>query len=344
MEQLAGSTNPAAHRTAAGPSLVVRDLSGPGAIIDHSGDLVREVVVTGSAGFIGGHLVDQLVRSGYSVVGIDRAPTTARVGLRTVVADLLDENDDVQTALRVADAVFHLAARSGVRDPHPKVDAWRRRDNVEATRRVLALVPLATPLIVTSSSSVYGGARHGRPSRETDRPHPLGGYARSKLAVECLCRRRLRDGGSVVVCRPFTVVGENQRPDMAVASWIGAVRRDEPMEIFGPLPRRRDLTDVRDVADCLVTIAEGTARGTVNIGTGTSHDVRDIATAVAHALGRQPLMRLRTGPPDDPQHTVADTVALVAATDRPLQTDLTDVISRQIRATAHPVADVGGVA
>lgn len=305
---------------------------------------MRYVVVTGSAGFIGRHLVDRLVQGGYAVVGIDRVPTATRRGLDTLTADLLDENAEVRDALRTADAVFHLAGCAGVRDPRPDAEDVRRRDNVEATRKVLALVSPSVPLVVTSSSSVYGGSRQGRPSRETDRPHPLGGYVRSKLAVERLCRRRLRVRGAIVICRPFSVVGEHQRPDMAVASWIAALRRDEPMRLFGPLPRRRDLTDVRDVADCLVVLAERGAVGTVNIGTGSSHDIRDIACTVARVLGREPLIHLRPGSADDPQDTVADTTALTAATGRSLRTDLTEVVLRQVMAAAETSACSGDVA
>lgn len=333
------------HSDRSRPFVAVRDADvRRAAVVDLSGGYVRYVVVTGSAGFIGRHLVDRLVQGGYAVVGIDRVPTATRHGLDTMTADLLDENAEVKGALRTADAVFHLAGCAGVRDPRPDAEDVRRRDNVEATRKVLALVPPSVPLVVTSSSSVYGGSRQGRPSRETDRPHPLGGYARSKLAVERLCRRRLRVRGAIMICRPFSVVGEHQRPDMAVASWIAALRRDEPMHLFGPLPRRRDLTDVRDVADCLVVLAERGAVGTVNIGTGSSHDIRDIACTVARVLGREPLIHLRPGSPDDPQDTVADTTALTAATGRSLRTDLTDVVLRQVMAAAETSACSGDVA
>lgn len=294
---------------------------------------VAEVVVTGSAGFIGQHLIERLLVSGHRVVGIDRRPAQPRAGLTLVLADLLDPVDAVQEPLRAADLVFHLAARSGVRDRHPMADALRERDTVSTAMRVLDLVPAATPLVVTSSSSVYGGSPHGMPCRERDRLRPIGGYGRSKLAVERWCARRAAIGGAVTVCRPFTVVGEGQRPDMAVALWINALRRDEPMELFGPSARKRDLTDVRDVADCLVQLAERGVSGTVNIGTGIAHTVHDIAATAARVMGRPPRFEVRPAPSDDPLENIADTTTLSQVIGRSLHTDLTDVIARQVAAT-----------
>jgi nucleoside-diphosphate-sugar epimerase len=159
------------------------------------------VVVTGAAGFLGRALVADLAADGVPVVavdrrampadpalaalpmaaappgdlGIDRRPAGLPVGVRQVRADLLGGDPAVADALRTADAVFHLAGRAGVRQAGPAAEAARIRDNVAATAAVLRLVPPATPVVVTSSSSVYGGAS-GRPSREDDPLRPLGGY------------------------------------------------------------------------------------------------------------------------------------------------------------------------
>jgi len=177
------------------------------------------VVVTGAAGFLGRHLVQRLAGQGERVVVIDRRPAlpAAAAGL---VADLADPPDDVVTALREADAVFHLPGRPGVRDPcqPADLDRLRHRDNVTAAIPVLTHTPAHAPVVVTSSSSVYGGSPPGRGSREGDPLRPCGGYARSKTLLEALCQGRARRGGLVAVARPFTVAGEGQRPDMALAA------------------------------------------------------------------------------------------------------------------------------
>jgi len=153
------------------------------------------VVVTGSSGFIGAHLVAALTAAGQEVVAIDRRPAAAADHVVEIVADLLDIDDAVETALRTSDAVFHLAGCPGVRDDAPDVAHRRWRDNVLATERVLAAVPLRTPLVVTSSSSVYGGAL-SRGCREADALRPQGGYAASKVAAERRCAARMATGGA----------------------------------------------------------------------------------------------------------------------------------------------------
>jgi nucleoside-diphosphate-sugar epimerase len=98
---------------------------------------------------------------------------------------------------------------------------------VLAAERVLQRVPDHVPVVVTSSSAVYGGSRDGRACHEDDPLRPVGGYARSKAALEARCHARAARGGLV------TVAGERQRPDMAIAQWIQAVRAGRPMRILG---------------------------------------------------------------------------------------------------------------
>lgn len=284
------------------------------------------VVVTGSTGFLGGAVVRELLRAGYDCLGIDRRPgdTTA------VVADLLAGDPAVATALRAADGVIHLAGRAGVRDPAPDIALARQRDNVQTTARVLDLVPTDRPLVVTSSSSVYGGA-HGRPCRETDPVHPRGGYARSKVAVERLCAAR---GGAITVARPFTVVGEGQRADMALARWARQVRSGDPLTVLGSPERTRDLTDVRTTAAVLVRLLELGRRTTVNIASGRPRSLGDLIGALGRALELEPAIMVRPATGEEPADTHAD-VRLLQLLVGPLPPlDLDDVVARAVGAPA----------
>lgn len=300
-------------------------------------------VVTGAAGFVGRVLVARLVAAGETVVGIDRAdPYLFGAGqphhaVTALTADLLDADDRVGAALAGADVVFHLAGCPGVRDPRPDIDAVRQRDNVLATAAVLAAVPLTTPLVVASSSSVYGGARPGGPNRETDPLRPRGGYARSKRSVEWLCADRLAAGGLVVVARPFTVVGEGQRPDMALARWIAAARAGAELQLFGSPARTRDLTDVRQAADALIALAGCGARGPVNVGTGVGHSLSAMAAAVGRALGVRPRTRCHPADPAEVADTLADTTRLRRLIGWVPRTDLDEVVARQVAAGAELV-------
>lgn len=289
-------------------------------------------VVTGGAGFIGRVLLEELGRCG-PVISVDREPVAQSESVTAITADLLDEVPQVQKALAEAKVVYHLAGCPDVRDPRPDADERRHRDNVQATAAVLRVVPPDVPLVVTSSSSVYGGTAAGRGCRETDRPQPRGGYARSKLAVERLCEQRLQAGGLVCVARPFTVAGEGQRPGMAVSRWIAAVRAGRPLPLYGSPRRSRDITDVRDAARALVGLGAAGARGLVNIGTGVGHSIEVIATAVCTALGVPPRFVVESGHPAEVEHTLADTTRLRGLIGWVPRTDLADLVARQVEAT-----------
>lgn len=290
-------------------------------------------VVTGAAGFIGQALLDILVQRG-PVVAIDRRPLVPPLGVRDVRADLLDHEPVVSSALERAEVVYHLAGCPDVRDPRPDAERHRYRDNVLATAAVLARVPLDVPLVVTSSSSVYGGSRDGRPSAEQDRLRPRGGYARSKLLVERLCDGRLQAGGLVTVVRPFTVAGEGQRPGMALAQWITAALAGQPLRLFGDPERSRDITDVRDAVRALVDLADRRVRGVVNVGTGVGRTLRELATAVCAAVGAEPHTVLHQPHPAEVTHTLADTRRLRRLIGWVPHTDLDALITRQVASHA----------
>jgi len=295
-------------------------------------------VVTGAAGFLGRSLVALLLARGEPVVAVDRRPVEPRPGLTPLTADLADPDEPVRAALAAADRVFHLAGLPGVRDRCPP--AARHRDNVLATEQVLAAVPARTPLVFTSSSSVYGGSDCGRASAERDPVRPRGDYARSKVAAEVRCRSRLAAGGQVVVARPFTVAGPHQRPDMALARWIEAATTGRPVRILGSPDRTRDVTDVGQVARALVALADQEVRGTVNIGTGAGHSLAALVAAVAAALDVEVRTELAPAHPAEVRDTLADPARLRRLIGWVPQTDLPALVARQV-AAARPPALVG---
>lgn len=289
-------------------------------------------VVTGASGFIGRALVDALAGRG-PTVAIDRRPASHRPGVTSLTADLLDHDPAVFAALTSASAVYHLAGCPAVRDPRPDAEQHRHRDNVLATAAVLAAVPRGTPLLVTSSSSVYGGSRNGQPSTEGDRLRPRGGYAHSKLLVERLCDARLQAGGRVCVVRPFTVAGEGQRPGMAIAEWIEAARSGRPLPVFGSPERTRDIVDVRDLVRALADLADARAVGVVNVGTGVGRTLRDLIAAVCSAVGVEPNTAVHPPHPAEAAHTLADTTKLSKLIGWLPRTDLPALVARQVAAT-----------
>lgn len=310
------------------------------------------IVVTGASGFIGGTLLAALAESGRDVISLDRRPLPkgrpSRAHLRT---ELTHPSDAALDALHEAEAVLHLAGCPGVRDNGPEVARRRQRDNVDATRAVLAASRLHTPVVVVSSSSVYGGAtvlpraeagqgddggQGVRGCRESDTLRARGGYAASKIVAEEVCRERAAAGGHVLIARPFTVLGEGQRADMAVARWAHEARGRGSITVLGSPQRTRDFTDVRGVARALIAVIESGASGTVNVGTGQGHSLADLAAAVSAAVGVRPELRVVPAAGAEVAHTLADTDRLRALIGFVPHTDLIDVVARSVASLETP--------
>lgn len=290
-----------------------------------------KALVTGSSGFIGSRLVDELVSAGAEVVGLDRRPRPADPA-RFVPMDLAEADclPELRRWARWAEVVIHLAGEAGVRSRAPDIARRRRRNIIEAARMVLAASPPHRRLVAVSSSSVYGGARTegGRvlASREGDRPAPAGGYARRKLEMEHLFRT---SGRPVAIARPFTVIGEGQRPDMALSMWMEAVRRGRPLRVFGSLERTRDVTDVRLTAAALARIAQTGETGVFNLGGGRGRTLREMIEAVFSALGADSPVIVEPAPPEEAVHTLADVTRAVRVLGVDLTTDLEAAARRQ---------------
>lgn len=266
------------------------------------------VLVTGAAGFIGSHLVDRLLESGYEVVGVDcftgnyprwrklenLALARRSVGFRLVEGDLLDL--DLQGLLRGSDGVAHLAGEPGVRASWGQNFALYLERNVRATERLLeaAWREGVEPFVYASSSSVYG-PDGGEPVIENYPQRPASPYAVSKLAAEELVGLYARERGlAATVLRYFTVYGPRQRPEMALARFISAAVEGRSVEVFGDGEQTREMTYVSDVVDATVTALEQgrqmTPRTTprmYNVGGGTRTTVNGMIDAVRRVTGER---------------------------------------------------------
>lgn len=292
------------------------------------------VVVTGSAGFVGRAVVARLLAAGREVVGIDRrgGVPSGLPGHQELHADLLGSDGVAAAAIREASGIIHLAGCPGVRDSRSDVAWHRHRDNVLATAAVLGAAGRRITVVAATSSSIYGGSVGGRACTETDALRPRGGYAASKALSEALCRDHNESGGRVVIARPFTVAGEGQRSDMALAIWIEAARSGRPLRILGGPERTRDVTDVRDAARALVALLDADEPGPVNVGTGVPIRLDAMVEAIARVLDVEVRTRVEPAGPEEVADTRADTRRLANLVGFVPETDLTDVVARQIAA------------
>ncbi|RAG86232.1 hypothetical protein DN069_07705 [Streptacidiphilus pinicola] len=282
----------------------------------------RLALVTGAGGFIGSHLVDELLARGWRVRAVDRrSPSGDSLAARNLAHAIGSprfafEHVDVAgphlgELLAEVDAVFHLAAATGVRGSWGKNFASYVQDNITATHQLIEQCERAgvPRLVVASSSSVYGGAAGGA-SSESGAVRPLSPYGVSKLAAEqlALAYAARRDAATqVVALRFFTVYGPRQREDMAIARMLNAVRTGRAMRLYGDGSQRRNFTYVSDVVAALVRAEHTALTGrAVNVAGPATLSVRELLELVAEVTGRSvPFVEVaaRSG---DPEATEAD--------------------------------------
>lgn len=249
-------------------------------------------LVSGSAGFIGTHLVKALVAQGAEVVGVDHRAITDD-HYNGYLQDFLSH----QSGLAGFTHVFHLAGVPGVRGSWD-TPSFRHRyteHNIALTQRLLHVAisePHPPRVVYASSSSVIGNG-----------DGPISPYGVSKKAGEDLMRVYALRGVHTVSLRYFTVYGPGQRPDMAFRRWIDAALKGEPLVIYGDGQQTRSFTFVDDVIDATIraATADVPAGSVFDVGGPEPHTILE-AIGVLSNLTNQPNLRLDFQPeqPGDP--------------------------------------------
>jgi len=275
-------------------------------------------LVTGGAGFIGGHIVRRLLEMGHEVRVLDNFSTGRRENLDEIASQIeLVEGDicDQATAERCVkgvDGVFHLAARASV-PRSVEFPAESNHANVTGTLTMLiAARDAGVRRFVYSASSAAYGETPELPKIETMAPQPLSPYAVSKLAAEqyCTCFSHVY-GLETVSLRYFNVFGPRQDPNSAYAAVIPAfvshMVRGEPPTIFGDGEQSRDFCFVENVvnANMLAFGAEKLAGETVNIACAERTTLNQIIELINGHLGTG-IKPVYTEPrPGDVRHSLA---------------------------------------
>lgn len=300
----------------------------------------RRALVTGSAGFIGFHLAQRLLREGWLVTGVDGMTDYYDVRLKRARLDILRQSnafncheimleDDAALARAFdearPDVVVHLAAQAGVRysleNPRAYVDS-----NLTGTFNVMEGVRRTMPVhfLTASTSSVYG-ANSVMPFRETDRTdHPLTLYAATKRANEAMAHSYAHLWGiPTTAFRFFTVYGPWGRPDMALFKFVRGIVDGTPIDIYGEGEMRRDFTYVDDLVEGIVRlIATPPVAGApvdpvidslspaapfrvVNIGGGQPVGLLEFIQVIEAELGTQAIRNMMPMQKGDVRETVA---------------------------------------
>ena len=233
-------------------------------------NLYMNILVTGSAGFIGGHLVERLRSLGHSVVGVDLLPGDYQFDICNKVSlDRLFEKE-------CPDLVFHLSANTNVplsvKDP---------LFDFRSLQGALNVIDKRVPLIFTSSSFVYGNTPN-RPTREVEPFHLSAPYGIVKHTIE---QYLAFYGFPHVIVRPATVYGPRQVKG-AMADYIDKILEGGSAEIYGE--KTRDYIYVSDVVDALILLMEHLDGEVYNIGTGVETSLNRLYEMLG---GRTPILK-----------------------------------------------------
>jgi UDP-glucose 4-epimerase len=287
---------------------------------------MRRAVVTGGAGFIGSHLVPELLGRGVSVLVLDNFAVGRKEhvsgwsnqGHCEVVAADIRKVEDLEVIKRFEpDVVFHLAALHFI--PYCKAHPQETLDvNVLGTDLLLRLLrnlPLGA-LVFASSAAIYGFS--DEPHSEESPPRPVDVYGLSKQQGEGLVWSfsQERPDVRVVTSRLFNVYGPRETNPHVLPYVMELMKAGEQRIELGNTWPKRDLLFARDAAEALVLLASGPAGSNVfNLGTGIGTTVED-AIADIRAISGLPLVidRIPERMREDDGHLVSDSSKIKAAT------------------------------
>ena len=281
------------------------------------------ILVTGGAGFIGSHLVEKLLADGHRVAILDDFndfydPQIKRANISAVAKEIAVHDVDLRDGDKVAkmfrnekfDAIFHLAARAGVR-PSIQQPQLYYDTNVAGTLHLLesARTSGVERFIFVSSSSVYGAAKKVSFSEEEHLTQTLSPYAATKIAGEFLCSTyshlyKMR----IVALRYFTVYGARQRPDLAIHQFTRKIHAGEPIDQFGDGTTRRDYTFIDDIIQGTMAALkyDGPTFDVFNLGENDTIQLWDLIAAIEKTLGKKAKINRLPEQPGDMPLTCAD--------------------------------------
>ena len=255
----------------------------------------KRALVTGGAGFIGGHLCRGLLDAGVEVVVLDNLRTGRLSNLEDLpvrlVRGCITDRAAVREAVAGCEAVFHLAALVSVPESMERVHDCVSL-NVTGLLTVLeeAAAAGARKLVLSSSAAIYGDDPEV-PKREDMRPAPKSPYAITKLDGEYYCALFTATGRLETAClRYFNVFGPRQDPRSAYAAAVPIfIRRalaGQPVTIYGDGGQTRDFVFVKDVVSANIFAARTRGlSGVFNVGYGGSVTIRELAERIVAQTG-----------------------------------------------------------
>ena len=266
------------------------------------------VLVTGGAGFIGGHLSARLLERGYRVRVLDNLSMGRREWVPDAAEFLEGDIRDLAACHKACEGVvgvFHCAAMSRVGTSMDTAEVCTQQNIVGTMNMLTAARDAKVRKFVYSGSSTYYGSQM-TPHREDMRGEFLNFYGLSKYVGEEYCRLFDRAFGTpIIILRYFNVYGPHQPQTGPYALVLGiflkAWRDGKTLEIHGGGAQRRDFVHVRDVADVNIAAFESAAHDDVfNVGSGSNISIKELADLIS------PDQVVAPARPGDAKETLAD--------------------------------------
>ncbi|MEM0335665.1 MAG: NAD-dependent epimerase/dehydratase family protein [Thermofilum sp.] len=272
-----------------------------------------KVLVTGGAGFVGGHVALLLAEKGYSVVALDNLERPSRytlsrlreAGVQLVVSDVRG-----QVSCAGFDAVVHAAAYIDVAESVEKPLEYFENNAIATAKLAKACSDSGAELFIyLSSAAVYGEPTY-LPVREDHPTRPISPYGLSKLMGEQVLEVFSKVYGlSYLTLRLFNVYGPGQSAAYAgvIAKFVERAARGLPPVIFGDGSQTRDFVHVRDVARAVLAALERGLRNEVlNVASGKPTSILELAKLVTRLAGLELEPVYDRPRPGDVKHSYAD--------------------------------------
>ena len=256
----------------------------------------QSVLITGAGGFIGSHVAELFLATGYNVTALCHYNNVQSYGwlnssnvnpnLNVVFSDVTDSSQMSELVAEI-DLVVHLAALIAIPysyvAPRSYVNA-----NIVGTFNILEGIRLhGKRLINISTSEVYGTPKV-LPITEQNAIKPQSPYAESKVASDALCNSYIDSYGlDITIIRPFNTYGPRQSQRALIPTILTQVAAGQREISLGNLDARRDFTYVEDTAIAIKMAAQSQAMTgkTIHLGTGTTISVKDLVTLISTITG-----------------------------------------------------------
>ena len=229
---------------------------------------MKNVIVTGGAGFIGSNLALELERKGHNVAILDDYSSANVQNLQGFRGDILiGDESRLGECGSAFDVIFHLAA---VTDTTFKDDKEMLRKNIDGFRKVLQFALNSNAVLVyASSAGTYGNGK--TPMRESQQPQPLNAYAFSKYVMDNMAKKHEKNL-RIVGLRYFNVFGPGEKHKGKAASMVYQLYRQMSAgrnpRIFKYGEQVRDHVYAKDVVAATIKASEAKESGIFNVGSG----------------------------------------------------------------------------